>query len=169
MPIQSLIDAAPVRQIAPEKVRFSFSGVLRSGSINDLVSRLEEEALQLPQIDLGTMHVLAGKVYARTIFIPKGCALTGALHKRDHVNIVSGDISVTTDEGVKRITGFAVLPTKAGMKRAGVAHEDTYWTTVCFTEESDLQAIEDDLVHDAHLLQTRSPGIGCDQLLKLES
>ena len=167
MPIQCPHDAAPVKQITPEKFGFSFSGMLRPGGINDLVSRLEGEALQLPQVDLGTKHVLAGKVYARTIFIPKGCTLTGALHKRDHVNIVSGDISVTTDEGIKRITGHVVLPTKAGMKRAGVAHEDTYWTTVCFTEESDLEAIEDDLVHDSHLLQTRSPGIGCDQLLKL--
>src|ERR1700675_2282986 len=52
------------------------------------VERLEREVLKLPQVDLRTTHVLAGCVYARTIFIPAGTVLTGAVHKKDHVNVV---------------------------------------------------------------------------------
>lgn len=151
-----------------EPSSFTYTGLLDK-SRNQKVAALEKALLQQPQLDLQTTHVLAGKVYARTIFIPAGGVLTGAEHKRDHVNVVFGDISVTTDDGVKRLTGHHVIPTKAGMKRAGVAHADTWWTTICHTQETELDAIEDDLVHDAHMLQTRNPEIGCAQLLKLEN
>jgi hypothetical protein len=121
------------------------------------VERLERAVLQLPQVDLKTTHCLNGGLYARTIFIPAGTVLTGAVHKKDHINVLQGDISVSTDEGMKRLTGHHVLPTKAGMKRAGFAHADTYWTTICPTDETDLEEIEADLVEEAERLQTRNP------------
>lgn len=122
---------------------------------NEQVARLEQAMLELPQVDLQTAHCLSGMVYARSIFIPAGCPLTGAEHKKDHVNIVFGDITVSTDEGMKRLSGFHVLPTKAGMKRVGYAHADTHWVTCCHTQLENIPAIEDELVKDAHLLQTR--------------
>lgn len=123
------------------------------------VKRLEDELLKLPQVDLETQHCLSGGMYARTIMIKSGTALTGATHKTDHVNIVSGDISVTTDEGVKRFTGYHVLPTKAGSKRAGYAHKDTMWTTVCKTDLVCIEDIEDELVEESANLQTRKNAI----------
>jgi hypothetical protein len=80
------------------------------------------------------------------MLIPKGTVLTGAIHKTEHLCIVSGDISVTTDDGMKRITdAHAILTSKAGAKRAGFAHEDTYWTTVHATEETDLDKLVEEL------------------------
>lgn len=122
---------------------------------NDGVRALEAAVLQVPQVDLQTTHCLSGRVYARTIHIPAGTVLTGATHKKDHVNIVFGDISVTTDDGVQRITGYHVLPTKAGSKRAGFAHADTVWTTICQTDLAEIEAIEDELVEESSQLQTR--------------
>jgi hypothetical protein len=135
---------------------------------NEQVSRLERAMLEMPQLDLQTCHCLSGMVYARSIFIPAGGVLTGAEHKKDHVNIVFGDITVSTDDGMKRLTGFHVLPTKAGMKRVGYAHEDTHWVTCCHTQLEDIPAIEDELVKDAHLLQTRR-AITFDTKEKLEA
>ena len=122
---------------------------------NEKVNNLQEELEKQPQIDLQTAHELSGKIYARTIFVPKDTVLVGTVHKRDHINVVCGDISVTTDEGIKRFTGYHVIPTKAGMKRAGIAHLDTFWTTLCYTEETQLHDIEDDLVEESNKLQTR--------------
>jgi hypothetical protein len=122
---------------------------------NSSIKRLEEAILQAPQIDLCTQHCLSGGMYARTITIKAGTVLTGATHKTDHINIVSGDISVTTDEGVKRLTGYHVLSTKAGSKRAGYAHADTMWTTVCKTDLACIEDIEDELVEESSNLQTR--------------
>lgn len=129
----------------------------------DAVCRLEQAILQGPQVDLRTEHVLSGGVYARTIHIPAGTVLTGATHKKDHINVVCGDISVTTDDGVKRITGYHVLPSKAGIKRAGIAHADTVWTTLCKTDLTDIEAIEDDLVEESDRLQNRMQAIEKEQ------
>ncbi len=119
------------------------------------VERLEQILLQGPQIDLKTTHKLSGGLYARTIQIPAGTVLTGAAHKKDHINIVQGDITVSTDEGMKRLTGQHVMTTKAGNKRVGLAHGDTTWTTVCQTFLTDLEEIENELVEEPERLQTR--------------
>jgi len=136
---------------------------------NEAVKRLEQFVLQAEQTDLQTQHCLSGGVYARTIFIPAGTILTGATHKKDHVNIVFGDISVTTDTGVERITGYHVLPTKAGMKRAGFAHADTYWTTVCETQNTEIEEIEDELVEESSQLQTRLQKLPATNFTELEA
>lgn len=128
-------------------------------TINDSVALLEGECLKQPQITISLQHDLSGGMYARTGVIKAGCLLIGAEHKTDHINIMYGDITVTTDDGVKRLTGYHVLPTKAGNKRAGVAHADTIWTTICKTDETELSKIEDGLVVGADRLQSRNPEI----------
>lgn len=125
----------------------------------DEINRLEEAILELPQVDLKTSHLLIGGMYARSIFIPAGTVLTGATHKKDHVNIVQGDITVTTDEGMKRLIGMHTLATRAGAKRAGFAHADTRWTTISRTDKTVIEEIEAELVEEAERLQTRNPAI----------
>ena len=132
------------------------------------VQSLEEMILAAPQVELNTTHALSGGMYARTIFIPAGTVLTGATHKTDHLNIVCGDISVTTDEGMRRMTGYHVLTTKSGMKRAGFAHADTMWTTVCKTDQIELEAIENELVEEADKLQTRKLQITSNDTKRIE-
>ena len=116
---------------------------------------MEEMILSVPQVDLKTSHQISGTVYARTIYIPAGTILTGAAHKKDHINIMQGDISVSTDDGMKRLTGQHILSTKAGMKRIGYAHEDTVWTTVHHTNLTNIEEIENELVEEPEKLQTR--------------
>lgn len=123
------------------------------------VNAIETVILNAPQVDLNTAHALSGKVYARTIYIPAGTILTGAEHKKDHINIMQGDITVSTDEGMRRLTGHHIIETKAGNKRIGFAHADTVWTTVCYTEFTDIEDIENDLVETPEQLQTRNPAL----------
>lgn len=124
--------------------------------INSKTDALEREVAKLPQVDLQTTHAFSGGMYARTICLQAGTVLTGAVHKTDHINIVIGDISVTTDEGVIRLTGHHVLTTKAGMKRAGFAHAHTMWTTICKTDATEVREAENALVHNPEKLQTRN-------------
>jgi hypothetical protein len=130
------------------------------------VLRLEQIVLQAPQIDLGTTHVVHGGMCARTIFIPAGTVLTGAVTNLDNVCVLSGDITVTTNEGPRRFTGFHVLPAAKGFKRAGYAHEDTHWTTVWPTGLTDITEIEDEMTEDAAQLQTRR-ALGFDKRKEL--
>ena len=121
----------------------------------EAVRRVEQALLQLPQVDLQTSHVVFGGMCARTILIPAGVMLTGALTNMDNICIMCGDISVTTDEGTVRLTGFHILPAKAGAKRAGYAHSDTTWTTIWPTDLTDITAIEDEMTSESAMLQTR--------------
>lgn len=153
----------------PESRMQSASRALSSACTNDAVAELERHVLTAPQVDLRTEHALAGGVYARTITIPAGTVLTGALHKKDHINIVEGDITVTTDEGPLRLTGYHVITVKAGSKRAGFAHSDTKWTTVCHTELTDIEAIEDEMTDESARLQTRQLALPTTLINELEN
>lgn len=121
----------------------------------EAVRAFEDALLAHPQVQIETQHVIHGGMCARTIRIPAGVALTGALLGVDNICIAHGDITVTTDRGPVRLTGYHVIGAAAGRKRAGVAHADTYWTTVWRTALTDLQAIEDELTVEADRLQTR--------------
>jgi hypothetical protein len=84
------------------------------------------------------------------------------------MNVMVGDITVTTDTGMKRLTGYNVFPTQAGMRRVGYAHSDTYWTTLVHTEETELDKIEEDLTPDSHKLQTRKLALESKPINTLE-
>lgn len=128
----------------------------------EAVRRMEDMLLQLPQIDLHTEQLVHGGMAARTIFIPAGTVLTGALTNIDNLCVAFGDITVTTDDGPKRLTGFNVIPANAGAKRAGVAHSDTWWVTIHRTDLTDLDAIEEEMTAESHRLQTRTLALGHD-------
>lgn len=125
----------------------------------DPICRLENLLLGVPQRNLSTSHVVHGGMCARTIFIPAGTVLTGARTNKNNVCILSGDITVTTDDGPRRLTGFHVIPAGAGLKRAGIAHADTHWTTVWSTALTEIEAIEDEMTDEAAGLQTRRTAV----------
>ena len=101
------------------------------------------------QLTIEPVHYFAPGLYAREITIPKGAILTGKIHLFGHINIISkGDISVLTEEGIKRIKAPATIISKPGIKRVGYAHEETVWTTVHACEETDADKAEKLLVVD---------------------
>lgn len=111
------------------------------------IERLEDEMRKSPPLEIKTTHYFAQGLYAREIFIPKGCLLTGKVHRFEHLNIVSqGDITVWTEQGMKRVVAPFTLVSKPGTKRVGFAHEDTIWTTVHACEETNVEKIEGLLV-----------------------
>lgn len=110
---------------------------------------LETEMRKEPQVEIPPQHYLAKGLYAREITIPAGTLLTGKIHLEEHLNIISkGDISVLTDDGIKRITAPATIISKPGIKRVGYAHADTVWTTIHACELTDIAEIEEALVVD---------------------
>lgn len=94
------------------------------------IFKFENMLLQLPQIVCPTTHDFCEGLYARTMFIPKGTALTGAIHRSENFLIIrSGDISVWTEHGMKRMKAGEMVVSGEGHKRVGYAHEDTLLTT----------------------------------------
>lgn len=110
--------------------------------------KLEAEIAKLPPVDLALVHHWAPGLYAREMRIPAGTALTGKIHKTEHVNmILAGDITVFDEQnGTKRIKAPYTFVSKPGARRAGYAHEDTVWICVHPTKETDLAKIEEEVI-----------------------
>lgn len=122
----------------------------------DKVRQLEAQALTLPQVDIPTRHVIHGGMYARTIRIPAGVLLTGALIKIPTVLIFSGRASVFLDGETVEISGYHVLPASAGRKQAFLAHEDTELTMLFPTAATTVEEAESQFTDEAHLLFSRT-------------
>jgi len=113
----------------------------------DKVLRLEAALSELPQIEPEVRHHFSDGMYARELHIPKGAILTGKIHRKAHLSVISkGDISVLTEHGVKRLKAPCIVESFPGIKRAGYAHEDTVWTTFHATDETDLKKIEAEFI-----------------------
>lgn len=126
--------------------------MLDQSSPSDLRSKIVDlEAVMFEMkehhVEIETNHHFAPGVYCREVVIPKGTTLTGKIHKTEHLNVISkGDITVWTEDGMKRIKAPAMIVSKPGIKRVGFAHEDTVWTTIHPTHETDLEKLEAQLI-----------------------
>lgn len=117
------------------------------------VERLEAEMLALPQIEIPTVHGFGPGFYARSIKIPAGATLTGKVHATEHIFMVTqGDITLITDEGVKRVQAPYQAICKPGMKRAGYAHSETICVNIHITNETDLAFLEAALIDNTPAL-----------------
>jgi hypothetical protein len=107
------------------------------------VGLIEREMLKFQQIEIPVKHHFSQGVYAREIFIPKGTLVTGKIHKYQQLNIMSqGELSVLTQDGVVRVKAPLTIVSPPGTRRIAYAHEDTVWTTIHGTDETDLEKIE---------------------------
>lgn len=115
--------------------------------LREKILTLQEKMLERPQVELEVKHYYATNLYARELFIPKGTLYVGKLHKHAHIRIISkGCVSIMTEEGEVLMRAPSTMVTLAGTKRVGFAHEDTVITTVHYTQEKNLEKIENDLI-----------------------
>lgn len=116
---------------------------IAQAEIRQKVNALEAEMRKLTCVDLPIQNYFSPGVYAREVFIPKGCVLTGKIHKYAQLNIMSaGELSVLVGDAIKRIKAPFTIVSPAGTKRVAYAHEDTVWTTIHGTDETDVDKIE---------------------------
>lgn len=102
------------------------------------VMELEEELNKLPQVDCPVRHYFAPGLYAREITIPKHTVLTGAIHKTENLAVLSkGKLQLVTDSGTVVIEAPHTLTVRPGQKNAAYALEDSVWTNLFPTTETD--------------------------------
>lgn len=72
------------------------------------------------------VHHFGPALYGRELTIPAGHYITGKTHRKVHVfAVLSGDLTVWTEQGmVRATTGFKTVG-QPGTKRIAYAHEDT--------------------------------------------
>ena len=84
-----------------------------------------------------------------------------------HHHYVNGQNYQETN--MKRMTGHNTFISKPGAKRVGYAHSDTWCTGFFPTDKTDVTELENDLVEDAHRLQSRLQGLTTQPMAKLEN
>jgi len=108
------------------------------------IQTLEDFLLTLPQTEIPLKHTFSDGVYAREITIPKGALIVGKIHKKRNMNIISrGKVSFFSTDGAIHCEGPHTFVASPGVKRVIYAHEETVWTTIHGTEETDLDKIEE--------------------------
>jgi hypothetical protein len=79
----------------------------------DLLIQARELIKTCPQVELPTEHFLHAGMYARTVRMPAGTVLGGALIKVRTMVIVNGHAKIFVADGVAEIEGFNVYPASA--------------------------------------------------------
>jgi len=121
------------------------------------VRALENLILEKPQTDIATTHSLHSGVYTRTIMIPAGVVLTGALIKIPTTLIVLGDTTVYIGDQARSLVGYNVLAASANRKQAFVAHTDTYITMIFKTDAKTVEEAEEQFTDEFARLSSRYP------------
>lgn len=137
-----LLQRIGFKQLAGTTYRFAGTSMREKVFIAERVMQARGAPVEIP-----VRHYFSDGVYAREIRIPAGTLLTGKIHKRENLNILSaGEISVLTEAGMQRIKAPFTVVSPPGTKRIAYAHTDCVWTTVHGTHETDLDKIEAEFI-----------------------
>lgn len=120
-----------------------------------VVSMLESAMLDKEQVPLTTWHSLHGGTYTRTICIPAGVLLTGALIKVQTTLIVSGHCHVYIGDKSCELQGYNVVPASAGRKQAFMAITDTWLTMMFKTDAASVEEAETQFTDEYEQLGSR--------------
>lgn len=117
--------------------------------LSEKIQRLTTSMFDLPghTTEFEVRHFFARGLYGREMTIRKGFVAVGKVHCQEHLFIISsGEISVLTEDGVKRLKAPYTLVTQPGAQRVVYAHEDTVVTTIHATEDRCVESLERTLV-----------------------
>ena len=111
------------------------------------VIAFEDQIRTLPPVDAPVTNHFAHGVYGREVFVPAGSTLTGHIHKFTNMNVLlSGEMSVLTEEGIQTVSAGFVVVSPPGTKRVAHAHTDCRWLTVHGTHETEIDVIEREFI-----------------------
>lgn len=111
------------------------------------VEKLQVEVSKLPQYEPQTKHTFHGGMYCREVWRPAGVLVIGKVHKKEHFYVIMyGTVSITTDDGVRSITGPCILNSMPGTKRAVYAETDALCVTFHRVDSSTIEDAETELV-----------------------
>jgi hypothetical protein len=113
------------------------------------VQTLQNVISQMPQYEPETKHTFHAGMYCREVWRPAGVLVVGKIHKKEHFYlIVSGTVAITTDEGVKSVTGPHLLCSTPGTKRAVYAETDALCMTFHVVDAKTIENAEQELVEE---------------------
>lgn len=117
-----------------------------------MIYELQEEMLSMPQTEVETNHYFCDGVYAREMVMKKDTCIIGAKHKTSFfLTVSSGECLVCDGDEEITLKAPTTIISKVGAKRAIYALKDTVLTTFHKTDETDLEAIESQIIESEGL------------------
>jgi hypothetical protein len=116
---------------------------------------LEAWAGGQPQVTLPISHFLHAGTYSRTVLVPSGMMITGALVKIPTLLICAGRALVYVGDDTVKLEGYNVIRAEPGRKQAFVALSDLHLTMVFASAAASVEAAEDEFTDEVELLQSR--------------
>ena len=118
-------------------------------TMSNRVQALQDVISKMPQYEPETKHTFHAGMYCREVWRPAGVLVVGKIHKKEHFYlIVSGTVAITTDEGVKSVTGPHLLCSTPGTKRAVYAETDALCMTFHVVDAKTIEDAEHELVQE---------------------
>lgn len=97
------------------------------------------------QVDV--QHNFSDGLYAKEIFIPKGCFILQHKHEYSHLSILAkGKVLVGVNDDVEEYTAPACINIVAHAKHGIQALEDSVWYCIHATDETDINSIDEVLI-----------------------
>ena len=94
-----------------------------------------------------TKHTFAGGCYVREIYNPANMLLVTKIHKVDHPYfLMSGKMSILTEDGIIEVEAPHHGVTKAGTKRVIYTHEPCTFVTVHATDKTTPEEVEEEVI-----------------------
>lgn len=98
--------------------------------------------LEQPQVDCPTRHHFADGLYGREMTVPADTIISGRLHSRSQINVISkGAGAIRTEKGWEFFSAPFTFEAPAGAKRLIYALTEIVWTTFLHTHEREPDAI----------------------------
>jgi len=108
---------------------------------------LQAEISKHEQYEPLTNHTFHGGMYCREVWRAADVTIVGKVHKKEHFYLVaSGTVVITTDDGVRRVTGPCLLCSKPGTKRAVYSETDALCMTFHVVDAKTVEEAEVELV-----------------------
>lgn len=124
------------------------SSLALQGNMPEILA-LEKIILTLEQVECPISHYQIEGVYCRSMFIPAGTVITGAIHNKENISILAqGTIRITNGTESKLISAPYIMVDQPGIKRLGVSETDVTFINIWRTDTTDLDEIEKEIRSD---------------------
>ena len=96
-------------------------------------------------------HDFAPGLYARTVRLPAGTIIEGAVHGTWHfLVLLTGDVEIMDEYHVERIRAPKFFASPKGIKRIVYAREDSVITTIHATDKTTVEDVEREMKFDTY-------------------
>lgn len=133
--------------LTPAPINIADVSTMSREELRGFISNVELAAANGVEVEIPLQHYHSKGVYAREIKLAEGTLIVGKIHKYENLNILSaGEVTVISIDGCIRVKAPYTIVASRGAKRIIYAHEDSVWTTIHGTDETDVDKIEDEFI-----------------------